>query len=138
MIGWILCKKEVEIKAFKKVFRIPDVVDLERIKAKYNEEESTLRIIMKKKVKGICGVGLEEEKEEEEPKMIKEEVPKEVVVEKKEAKDEIYADKDLIEGAAMEEKRKKAKLRKPLMFAGSAFLVSLIVLVINLLRARKR
>ncbi|XVE55151.1 hypothetical protein DITRI_Ditri03aG0137100 [Diplodiscus trichospermus] len=84
MIGWIMCKKEVEIKAFRKVFRIPDVVDLERIKAKFNEQESTLRIIMKKKVNGICGVGIDEEKEaEEEPKMIKQEEPKLELVEKK-------------------------------------------------------
>ncbi|KAK8298520.1 hypothetical protein V6Z11_D05G259500 [Gossypium hirsutum] len=61
LIGWIMCKKQVDIKAFRKVFSIPDAVDLERIKAKYNEQESTLRIIMKKKFKGISGVAIEEQ-----------------------------------------------------------------------------
>lgn len=96
MIGWIMCKKEVEIKGFRKVFRIPDVVDLERIKAKYIEEESTLRIVMKKKVKGICGVKIEEDNEQEEevPKVEQvdtkepEKVPKAEFDEKKEREEE--------------------------------------------------
>ncbi|KAG6624237.1 golgin candidate 5-like isoform X1 [Carya illinoinensis] len=65
MIGWILHKKGVELRVFKKVFKIPDVVVLDRIKAKFNEEESILTIIMPKREKGIRGDGIEEVKEDE-------------------------------------------------------------------------
>ncbi|KAF5444570.1 hypothetical protein F2P56_033694 [Juglans regia] len=65
MIGWILQKKGVELRVFKKVFKIPDGVVLDRIKAKFNENESILTIIMPKREKGIRGDGIEEVKEDE-------------------------------------------------------------------------
>ncbi|XP_040998559.1 zinc finger CCCH domain-containing protein 13-like [Juglans microcarpa x Juglans regia] len=65
MIGWILHKKGVELRVFKKVFKIPDGVVLDRIKAKFNENESILTIIMPKREKGIRGDGIEEVKEDE-------------------------------------------------------------------------
>lgn len=58
-------KNEVEIWGFKKIFRIPDGVVLDRIKAKYNEEEAILRIVMPKSIRGFRGVGIEEVKDEE-------------------------------------------------------------------------
>ena len=61
----------------KKVFRIPDGVDLSRIKAKFNELESILRIEMPKLEKGVVGVRVEEVKEEEADKKDGEEVKKE-------------------------------------------------------------
>ncbi|KAI4352982.1 hypothetical protein L6164_007183 [Bauhinia variegata] len=64
MLGWIMLKKEVEIKGFRKVFKIPHGVILDRIKAKYNQEESVFKIVMPKLVKGISGVRIEEVKEE--------------------------------------------------------------------------
>ncbi|XP_031254360.1 cilia- and flagella-associated protein 251-like [Pistacia vera] len=66
LLGWIMVRKEVEVKAFRKVFRIPERVKLDKIKAKLNDETSTLTIVMPKLDKGICGVGIEEVKEEEE------------------------------------------------------------------------
>ncbi|XP_021903523.1 probable serine/threonine-protein kinase kinX [Carica papaya] len=66
LINWIMRKKEVELRAFRKVFRIPCMVNLDRIKAKFNEEESTMNITMPKKVKGISGLKIEEESNEEE------------------------------------------------------------------------
>ncbi|KAM1348290.1 hypothetical protein ACFX13_002597 [Malus domestica] len=65
MSGWIMYKKEVEMRGFRKVFRIPDRVVLDRIKAKFNAHESTLTIVMPKSVKGIRGVEIEEVKEDE-------------------------------------------------------------------------
>ncbi|OIW06246.1 hypothetical protein TanjilG_23303 [Lupinus angustifolius] len=65
MVGWVMLKKQVEITGFSKVFRIPDGVILDRIKAKYDEDESILKIVMAKSVKGICGARIEEVKEEE-------------------------------------------------------------------------
>ncbi|KAM5562299.1 hypothetical protein ABKV19_017491 [Rosa sericea] len=65
MSGWSMNKKEGETRGFRKVFRIPDGVVLSRIKAKINEQDSTLRIFMPKAVKGFVGAGVEELKEEE-------------------------------------------------------------------------
>ena len=59
-------RKEVDVAGFNKVFKIPDGVKLDGIKAKYDEEEWTLNIFMPKLVKGICGVRVEEIKEESE------------------------------------------------------------------------
>lgn len=63
--GWMVHKKEVELKGFIRVFRIPEGVVLDRIKARFNEQESVLTILMPKSVRGIRGVGIEEVKEEE-------------------------------------------------------------------------
>ncbi|BFG40781.1 hypothetical protein CerSpe_270550 [Prunus speciosa] len=64
MIGWMMYKKEVEIGSFRKVFRIPNGVVLDRIKAKFKEHESTLTIVMPKSEKGIRDVEIEELKDE--------------------------------------------------------------------------
>ncbi|XP_012838293.1 PREDICTED: uncharacterized protein LOC105958836 [Erythranthe guttata] len=66
MVGWQVVKKGTETKVFKKVFKIPDGVFLDKIKAKFNEDESTLTITMPKKVKGIRGTHIEEIKENQE------------------------------------------------------------------------
>jgi hypothetical protein len=65
MIGWVVYNKKVEIRSFRKVFKIPDGVVLDQIQAKFNEEESILTIVMPKLEKGISGVGIEEVNEEE-------------------------------------------------------------------------
>ncbi|XP_073315751.1 uncharacterized protein [Primulina huaijiensis] len=63
MVGWKVYKKDTETKAFKKAFKIPATVNLDKIKAKYNDDESTLTISIPKKVKGIQGIAVEEVKE---------------------------------------------------------------------------
>ncbi|KAJ8762092.1 hypothetical protein K2173_007086 [Erythroxylum novogranatense] len=65
LVGWIMHKKDVKLRTFKKVFQIPDGVILDRISAKFDVEESVLTIIMPKLAKGICGAEIEEVKEEE-------------------------------------------------------------------------
>ncbi|EOA33536.1 hypothetical protein CARUB_v10019644mg [Capsella rubella] len=64
MIRWMAWKKEVEFRVFKKVFRIPDTVDLDEIKARFDDDDATLTITMPKRVKGISGFNIEEEEEE--------------------------------------------------------------------------
>ncbi|KAK3230112.1 hypothetical protein Dsin_001993 [Dipteronia sinensis] len=66
LTGWIMQKKEAVMRTFNKIFRIPDGVILDKIKAKFNDETSTLTIRMPKLVKGISGFGIEEVDEEEE------------------------------------------------------------------------
>ncbi|XP_022926215.1 neurofilament medium polypeptide-like [Cucurbita moschata] len=58
-------KKETETRRFKKIFRIPDGVILDEIKATYNDEKSILKILMPKLEEGILGVGIQEVKEKE-------------------------------------------------------------------------
>ncbi|XP_054785541.1 uncharacterized protein LOC129292060 isoform X2 [Prosopis cineraria] len=55
-----------EILGFRKVFKIPNGVVSDQIKAKYSEEESALKICMPKLVKGISGAQIEAVKEQEE------------------------------------------------------------------------
>ena len=66
MKGWMMFKKEPEMKGFKKTFKIPRGVILDRIKAKYNEEDSILTICMPKESKGKTGDQIEEVKDEQE------------------------------------------------------------------------
>ncbi|GFP80170.1 17.6 kDa class i heat shock protein 1 [Phtheirospermum japonicum] len=73
MVGWKVEKKDTVIKGFKKVFKIPDGVILDKIKATYNYEyESTLTITMPKKVKGIRGTSIEEIEEKHDRELVKE------------------------------------------------------------------
>ncbi|KAL8110408.1 uncharacterized protein LOC141670370 [Apium graveolens] len=64
MVGWQVYQKDVEMRGFRKAFKIPDGVILDEIKAGFNQDESMLTITMKKATKGIKGVTVEEVKEE--------------------------------------------------------------------------
>ncbi|CDY20390.1 BnaC02g24260D [Brassica napus] len=74
MIRWMAWRKEVEMRAFRKKFLIPDVVDLDKIKARFDDDDATLTITMPKRVKGISGFNLEQEVEEEEEEEAVEEI----------------------------------------------------------------
>lgn len=67
MAGWKMYSKGIEMRGFKKVFQIPGGVILDKINARFNEEESVLTISMPKAVKGLRGgyVGVQEVIEEE-------------------------------------------------------------------------
>nr|GLL18444.1 uncharacterized protein LOC109149335 [Ipomoea trifida] len=60
MLGWRLYKKGTETLKLKKSFRIPNGVVLDKIEAKFNEDESVLTVSMPKKVTGIVGTVVEE------------------------------------------------------------------------------
>lgn len=62
MLAWTMQKQEVELRGIIRVFRIPSGVVLDRIKAKFRDEESILTISMPKSVRGISGVGIVEVK----------------------------------------------------------------------------
>ncbi|RZC49034.1 hypothetical protein C5167_017462 [Papaver somniferum] len=78
MVRWTMYKKEAEITGFKKAFRIPNGVKLNKIKARFNQEETILSIFMPKLKKGIQGVAIEEvtdvAEEQEEEKVVEEAV----------------------------------------------------------------
>ncbi|KAL0701977.1 hypothetical protein Bca4012_058099 [Brassica carinata] len=65
LIKWVEWKTEKDVKEFKKVFWIPNIVNLDKIKAKFNEEYGTLTVMFPKKVKGITGLKIEEVQEAE-------------------------------------------------------------------------
>ncbi|XP_030531655.1 uncharacterized protein LOC115741624 isoform X2 [Rhodamnia argentea] len=63
MLGWILYKKEVELRGFQKVFKIPGGVVLDKIKAKFDEDGAILTVFMPKMVQGVSGHVIEEVEE---------------------------------------------------------------------------
>lgn len=179
IVGWRLHKKEKEIRIFKKAFKIPDGVILDRIRAKFDEDESILTISMPKKEKGIRGVSVEEipivpelarelvgsserlqiddhhhedeqqEKEEEEKVVdgrLQDVIEEEQRREKDEhgEKEEIKADKEReeeeeeVDGPAMEEEKGKFKICTPIVAAGSALLLSIVVFVIQFIRTKSQ
>uniref|UniRef100_A0A2N9I794 SHSP domain-containing protein n=1 Tax=Fagus sylvatica TaxID=28930 RepID=A0A2N9I794_FAGSY len=191
MIGWVVYKKWVEIRRFRKVFKIPDEVVLDRIKATFNEEESILTIVMPKLEKGIRGVGIEEVEEEEEqvtetsekpdseqaeqqvpqetqkqiPNQAKHPVDKDEVRQREESHgngvgneiqeesnescqekegESLVAEKQTDHGESETQKKQPASKRStmfcciPGLVEGSAFLVTLILLLVNRISPKKR
>lgn len=153
MKGWIMQKKDVEIREFKKVFRIPDVINLDRIKAKFTGEETTLKITMPKLVKGMLGIQIEEVEEEvdkAQPEEVQEEIKEEVIEEvrppeveevNKQEPEEVKKQEEPKE----EEKPKKKKKSKgfhpspPIVFAGStSLLLAILLLLFNLLKSDRK
>ncbi|CAN6938753.1 unnamed protein product [Brassica oleracea] len=164
LVKWVKWRKESEIKEFKKVFRIPDIVNLDKIKARFDEEDGTLTVTFPKKVKGITGLKIEEveEAEKTEPETEKTEEktePEEEIKEEKEPDEEAEEPKmEEEEEEIMEEEKTrdheedreeteekdskpKKKKRKKLCFpcvAGSTLLMSIIVFIIQLIQSKKK
>lgn len=65
MVGIRVYKQDIVIKSFKKAFRIPDGVILDKIFAKFHDNDSVLTITMPKKFQGIRGHGILEVKDQE-------------------------------------------------------------------------
>ncbi|CAN6936113.1 unnamed protein product [Brassica oleracea] len=93
LVKWVKWRKESEIKEFKKVFRIPDIVNLDKIKARFDEEDGTLTVTFPKKVKGITGLKIEEVEEAEKTEE-KTEPETEKTEEKTEPEEEIKEEKE--------------------------------------------
>ncbi|CAA7013502.1 unnamed protein product [Microthlaspi erraticum] len=119
LVKWVEWKKGTEVKEFKKVFRIPEMVKLDKIKARFNEEDGTLTVTLPKKVKGILGLKIEEEEEiteeKTEPEAEKteeitepeEEIKEETKPEEKEAEEEEPKSEEEAEEPKMEEEEEK-------------------------------
>ncbi|KAL1189997.1 hypothetical protein V5N11_033306 [Cardamine amara subsp. amara] len=154
LLKWVEWKKETEIKDFKKVFRIPDIVNLDKIKARFNEEDGTLTVTLPKKVKGISGLKIEEEEEEEEEKTEpEEEIQEETNPEEeeeleeepqREEEEEVVQEeetRDHEEEIKEEESKPRKKKRKKCCFpfvAGSTLLMSIIVFIIQLIQSKRK
>lgn len=59
MIRWMVWRNEVEMRVFRKKFLILDVVDLDKIKVRFDDDDVIFMIIMFKRVKGIFGFNFE-------------------------------------------------------------------------------
>ncbi|KAL3513891.1 hypothetical protein ACH5RR_026608 [Cinchona calisaya] len=110
MVGWKLYKKETEMRRFRKAFKIPDGVVLDKIKAKYDEDESILKISMPKKEKGIRGFEIEEVKEQELARegsetlqIVPDEVPKQEYVLQEKHKETVAESSKMPEISSVEE-----------------------------------
>ncbi|XP_020232130.1 uncharacterized protein LOC109812551 [Cajanus cajan] len=122
-------KKELKTKGFVKKFRIPDGVVLDRIKARYNQEDALLTIVMPKTEGGQRVSGIEEVKEE--PENVVDKTPEpEPEPEKVPVPEETHPVK---KGGP----KKPWTPCPPLFFGGSTFLVTLLFLLMHLIRARK-
>lgn len=67
MIGGKVVKKNIEMQGFRKSFKILQGVVLDKIKVKFNEDDSKLMIQIPKATKGFMGVAIDELKTEEIP-----------------------------------------------------------------------
>ncbi|KAF7821950.1 17.6 kDa class I heat shock protein 1 [Senna tora] len=129
-----LKKDELIKRGFKKKFKIPEKVVLDGIKASYNEEESELTIVMPKMVKGMTGVRKEEVKKEEEEEEVEEKGRHEDV----KLSDEVQ-EKDKSQEIKKERPRRRPwKPCPPLLLGGSTLLVTLLFLVIEYIRMKKK
>ncbi|CAL9240916.1 unnamed protein product [Arabidopsis halleri] len=164
LVKWVEWKKATEIKEFNKVFQIPEIVNLDKIKARFNEEDGTLTVTMRKKVKGITGLKIEEEEEVKDPvveeKTEEKTEPEEEIKEEPQPEEEAEEpqreeEEDKIEEEVVEEetrdheekkeeeiedkprKKRRQKFRLP-CFAGSTLLMSIIVFIIQLIQSRKK
>ncbi|KAF8084989.1 hypothetical protein N665_0688s0010 [Sinapis alba] len=167
LVKWVEWKKETEIQEFKKVFRIPRIVNLDKIKARFNEEDETLTVTFPKKVKGITGLKIEEEEETEEKTEPEAEKTEEIAEQEEEIKEEAKPEEEEAEEPKMEEEedkieeevveeeeikdheeeteekesKPKKKKRKKFCFpcvAGSTLLMSIIVFIIQLIQSRRK
>jgi len=125
-------KKELKTKGFAKKFRIPDGVVLDRIKAKYNEVDAVLTIVMPKTEvrKGMTEI---EEVQEKEELIVAENVVDSVTPEPEESEPE----KTEEETPPVKNHKKPWTPCPPFYFGGSTLLLTLLFLVMHYIRARK-
>lgn len=121
MVGGQVVKKDIEMRGFRKSFKVPQDVVLDKFNVRFNEDDLELVIRMPKASKGLTGVGIEELKTKE----IKSEFTKPLQVYTKEELTEQEKEKERKQD---EEKlpRKRFKICTPIIF-GSAFFMSLLV-----------
>ncbi|XP_071694285.1 uncharacterized protein [Rutidosis leptorrhynchoides] len=142
-------KKHVEMRGFQKSFRVPQGVVLNKIHARFDENDSKLVIRMPKATKGLIGAKIEElETEEIRTKSTKpiHVYTNEEISEQEDQKAENDNVQDVTNESQKEEvspdreqpksPRRRFKICTPAIF-GSAFLVTLIVLVIHLVQTEK-
>ncbi|CAF2140410.1 glutamic acid-rich protein [Brassica rapa] len=163
LIKWVEWKKETEIQEFKKVFKIPNIVNLDKIKARFSDEDETLTVTFPKKFKGMTGLKIEEETEEktepeeeeteeitepdeektEEISEPEEEIKEETIPEEEEEEEKIEEEETKDHEEEIEEKESKPKKKKRKKFcfpcvAGSTLLMSIIVFIIQLIQSKRK
>ncbi|CAH1446114.1 unnamed protein product [Lactuca virosa] len=116
--------QEEIIKGFQKTFTIPEGVVLDKVKARFDQDESRLIIRMPKSVHGIVGIGIQElenpiqENENHEMK-----------------NEETLGSNDLTQEEEVKPREKSSIICTPVI-AGSTLFVSIIVVVLSLFRSK--
>ncbi|KAI3820338.1 hypothetical protein L1987_07884 [Smallanthus sonchifolius] len=147
MVGGKVVQKDIEMRGFRKSFKVPQGVALDQVNARFNEDDSELVIQMPKATKGLVGAQIEELKTEEiraeQTKLLKVYTKEELLeqetqeVERDDDQNEFSANSAEDDGEKPKPPRRKFKICTPLIF-GSAFVISLIVLVFHLVEAKKQ
>ncbi|KAI3686057.1 hypothetical protein L1987_79727 [Smallanthus sonchifolius] len=65
MVGGKVVQKDIEMRGFRKSFKVPQGVAFDQVNARFNEDDSELVIQMPKVTKGLVGAQTEELKTEE-------------------------------------------------------------------------
>ncbi|KAK9075959.1 hypothetical protein SSX86_004289 [Deinandra increscens subsp. villosa] len=112
-------------RGFYKIFTIPQGVKLDKVKARFDQDQSRLAIRMPKLVKGIAGIGIQEVKD-----------PDPVPGTSKENVDDEIKDSEQVEDNA--DTKKVATYTTPMIAAGSTLLVSLIVALFTFIRSKNQ
>ncbi|KAK1406820.1 hypothetical protein QVD17_38428 [Tagetes erecta] len=139
-------KKDIEMRGFQKSFKVPRGVVFDQVLAYFDEDDSELVIQMPKVTKGLVGGQIEELNVEEvlsEPTNLLKVYTKEELLElerqqvrRDNGQDEFSANSKKDDDEKPKSSRRKFKICTPLIF-GSAFVMSLIVLVFHLIESKK-
>ncbi|KAL9317658.1 hypothetical protein ACSQ67_014175 [Phaseolus vulgaris] len=129
-------KKELKTKGFAKKFRIPDGAALDRIKAKYNEVDAVLTIVMPKMEVRKEMTEIEEVQEKDEV-IVEENVLDSMAPEAEEREVEKVADKTEEETPPVKKHKTPWTPCPPFYFGGSTLLVTILFLVMQYIRSRK-
>ncbi|KAF5807669.1 putative alpha crystallin/Hsp20 domain, HSP20-like chaperone [Helianthus annuus] len=141
IVGGRVVKKDIEMRGFQKWFEVPKGVIYNQVNAVFNEDDSELVIRMPKVTQGVTGAQVEELKTEEiqaEPTKLLQLCTNEELLEQ-EAHKVVYDNEDESkdDGEKPKSPKRKFKICTPLIF-GSAFVISLVVLVFHLAGSKKQ
>ncbi|KAM0018443.1 hypothetical protein Hdeb2414_s0026g00674151 [Helianthus debilis subsp. tardiflorus] len=136
------------MREFQKWFKVPKGVTYNQVNAVFNEDDSELMIRMPKVTQGVTGAQVEELKTEEiqaEPTKLLQLCTNEELLEQESHK-VVYDNEEVIydnedeskdDGEKSKSPKRKFKICTPLIF-GSAFVISLVVLVFHLVESKKQ
>ncbi|KAK9080778.1 hypothetical protein SSX86_000536 [Deinandra increscens subsp. villosa] len=148
MVGGKVLKKDIEMRGFQRSFKVPQGVIFDRIIVGFDEDDSKLVVRMPKATKGLTGARVEELKTKEnqaEPTKVLQVYTEEELSEQ-EAREVGHDDNDQDERSANSKEdgdekpkspRRKFKICTPLI-VGSAFVMSLIVLLFHVVESKKQ
>lgn len=148
----ISCEQLEMVRGFHKTFKIPEGVVLDKVKARFDQDESRLTIRMPKAVKGlVTGIGIKELEDVEnhqetvgsnhlkEEKHVHEYNKDNNIIQSENQENVLEKDKQVEKTEDKNDTQEEVKPRSIIcspIIAGSALFVSLIVVVFSLIRSK--